>query len=59
MVQQIKDVGQIIKIINNLGIIADGNLETLQGIIDIDDDDNQSYKILPVINQRRSNKKEN
>lgn len=59
MVQKSKNVGNVFNSINNRGKIYDGNFETLQGILDIDNDNEPAPQNIPVNNQGRSDKNEN
>ena len=59
MVQESKNVGQIVNSINNRGQIVDGDLETLQGLLDTDDDNDLTPRNVPVNNQGRSDENEN
>ena len=51
MVQDSKYVGQIVNDINNWGGIINGDFETLQGILDINYDNELSPKNVTIKNQ--------
>ena len=58
MVQESKYVGKFVNGINNRVRVVDCYLDTLQGILDTNDDNEPSPKKLPVNNQGRSDKNE-